>query len=75
MARARALLAAMIAPAIIWNAVRVSLVVGVCLNVINQGPAVWHGGSVDWIKLALNHAVPFLVASYSGAKMALAQGC
>lgn len=70
----RLLVVAMVRPPVVWNALRVSLVVGICLNIINQGPTLWHGGAVDWIKLALNHAVPFLVASYSGAKMLAAEG-
>ena len=69
------LLAAMFSPPVFWNAMRVSLVVGACLNLINQGPSLWHGASPDWFKLALNHVVPFLVASYSAARMATGQGC
>lgn len=74
-AKPRGLLATMFSMPVAGNALRVSLVVGLCLNLINHGPALWHGASLDWLKLALNHVVPFLVASYSGARMALAQGC
>lgn len=74
-AHGRGLLAAMFTSQVAGNALRVSLVVGLCLNLINQGPALWHGASPDWLKLALNHAVPFLVASYSGARMSITQGC
>ncbi len=66
----RSLLGTMARPPVLWNAIRVSLVVGTCLNAINQGASLWHGGPVDWLKLALNYAVPLLVASYSGAKVA-----
>lgn len=64
----RALLGAMIEPQIVRNAIRVSLFVGTCLNVINQGPAIWRGAGVEWGKFMLNFAVPYLVATYSAAK-------
>ena len=70
----RGLVAMMFSKPVAGNALRVSLVVGLCLNLINRGPALWHGASPDWLKLALNHVVPFLVASYSGARMAIAPG-
>ncbi len=54
--------------AVISNALRVSLVVGTCLNAINQGTAIWHGAEVEWGKVLLNYTVPYLVASYSAAK-------
>ncbi|WP_373490442.1 nitrate/nitrite transporter NrtS [Parasphingorhabdus sp.] len=47
---------------------RVAIVVGTCLNIINQGVAIWHGGDIDWSRFLMNYAVPFLVASYSAAK-------
>ncbi|MDE2623638.1 MAG: nitrate/nitrite transporter NrtS [Betaproteobacteria bacterium] len=51
------------------QAIRVSLFVGSCLNAINQGPAIWRGEPVEWGKFALNFLVPFLVSSYSAAKI------
>lgn len=62
------LLATMMARPVVTNAIRVSLVVGTCLNAINQGPDIWRGEALVWDKLLLNYAVPFLVASYSAAK-------
>ena len=62
------LFAIMLSRAVIANAVRVSLVVGICLNLINQGAAIWNGAPVQWGKLLLNFAVPYAVASYSAAK-------
>ncbi len=50
------------------NALRVSVVVGSVLNLINQGPAIWAGGQVSWMHLVLNYLVPYCVASYSAAK-------
>lgn len=61
----------MLTPPVSTNAVRVALVVGTCLNLINQGSAIWHGAPVEWGKFLLNYAVPFLVSSYSGAKARL----
>lgn len=59
---------------VVGNAVRVSFFVGLCLNAINQGHYIWQGGEVDWAKGLLNFGVPYLVASYSGAKALLAKG-
>lgn len=61
----------MLMPPVSTNAVRVALVVGTCLNLINQGSSIWHGAPVEWGKFLLNYAVPFLVSSYSGAKARL----
>ncbi|NCQ22676.1 MAG: hypothetical protein GW768_13820 [Sphingomonadales bacterium] len=54
--------------AVVANASKISLVVGSCLNLINQGEAVWNGSEIDWPRIVLNFAVPYLVASYSAAK-------
>ncbi len=56
------------APSILLGAAKVALVVGVILNSINQGPALWHGAEVSWWHVLLNFAVPFCVSSYSAAK-------
>jgi methyl-accepting chemotaxis protein len=48
----------------------VALIVGTLLNAINQGDAFVNGGRVNWLKVALTHCVPFLVATY-GAWSAL----
>jgi len=44
------------------------IVVGTCLNIVNQEGTIWCGGGIDWSRLMMNYAVPFLVASYSAAK-------
>lgn len=56
---------------VVRNAVQASLFVGVCLNIINQGSVLWHGGDIDWGRGLLNFFVPYLVASYSAAKAQL----
>lgn len=47
------------------TASRVSLVVGTILSTVNQGTVIVHGHAVTatWIRVAVNYAVPFTVAS------------
>lgn len=68
------LITAMLTGPVATNALKVALVVGTCLNAINQGSAIWHGAPVDWPRIALNYLVPYLVSSYSGAKVRTASG-
>jgi hypothetical protein len=53
---------------IMINAFRVSLVVGILLNVINQGTQFINGLDIIWGQVVLNFIVPYCVASYSAAK-------
>jgi len=53
---------------IVRNAVKVSLVVGTVLNLINQGEKVLSAQGVSWFHLVLNYLVPYCVASYAAAK-------
>lgn len=53
---------------IVRGALRVSIVVGTLLNLVNQGEHLYAGGSVSWYHLFLNYLVPYCVASYSAAK-------
>lgn len=55
------------------NALRISLVVGTVLNLINQGAAIFSGSGISWGHLLLNYLVPYCVASYSAAKNALSE--
>jgi len=57
------------APGILWSAVKVSLVVGTALNLVNQGPQILAGQGVQAGRVLLNYLVPFCVAAYSGAKV------
>ena len=68
------LITAMLTGPVATNALKVALVVGSCLNAINQGSASWHGAPVDWPRFALNYLVPFMVSSYSGAKVRASLG-
>lgn len=58
---------------IVSNALRVSLVVGTVLNVINQGGALLAGSGISWPHVLLNYLVPYCVASYSAAKVQLSR--
>lgn len=46
------------------RSLRVALVVGTLLNVINQGDALFGAASVDWLKLLLTFAMPYAVSTY-----------
>lgn len=61
-------LATVTSPRIMVGAGKVALVVGLVLNVINQGPAIWRGADISWWHMVLNFVVPFCVSSYSAAK-------
>lgn len=54
---------------VLINGCKVSIVVGSCLNLVNQGNAIVHLAGVDWVRFGLNFLVPFLVSTYSAARM------
>lgn len=49
-------------------ALRVALVVGTLLNLINQGERLLAGWPPSWFHVALNYLVPFCVSGYSAAR-------
>lgn len=53
---------------IVKNSLRIALVVGTVLNLVNQGSAILAGTGISWMHVALNYLVPYCVASYSAAK-------
>lgn len=53
---------------IAWSALKVSLVVGTVLNVVNNGERLMAHGSVSLWQVAMNFVVPFCVSSYSAAR-------
>ncbi len=59
---------AMASPKIAGNGVRVSLVVGTMLNLLNQGEYLLAGQGLMIGHVLLNYLVPFCVACYSGAR-------
>ncbi len=58
----------MLAPRIVRAALKVSLVVGTVLNLINNGEHLWAHHTVNLWQALLNFAVPFFVSSYSAAR-------
>lgn len=61
-------LALMCSRRIAWSALKVSLVVGTVLNVINNGRQFWEHHPVSLWQVAMNYVVPFCVSSYSAAR-------
>lgn len=59
------------APATRLQAVRVMLVVGPILTVINQGDALLGSAEVNWLKVALTFLVPYCVSTYATVKTLL----
>lgn len=49
----------------------VALVVGVVLNLINQGDALFAGRRLDWLKILLTFAVPYFVSTYGAVSYRL----
>jgi len=58
-------------PPVVKLAIRMSLVVGSLLNVINQGDALFGSRAVDVFKLCLTYLVPYCVATYSATSITL----
>lgn len=53
---------------IAFAALKVSLVVGTVLNLINNGEQLWLHHSLNLWQCALNFLVPYCVSSYSAAR-------
>lgn len=53
---------------IVLAAIRLALVVGTVLNLINQGGRLADGLPLSWFHVGLNYLVPYCVASYSAAR-------
>lgn len=53
---------------VVRGAAQVSLVVGIVLNLVNQGPAFWGSDRISWRQVLLNFAVPFCVSLYSAVR-------
>lgn len=58
-------------PDVLRNALRIAAVVGTLLNLINQGDRLAEPATISWWHVALNYLVPYVVASYSAARMRL----
>ena len=57
------------------TALKIAVVVGIVLNIINQGARLMEGNDVNWVQVILNFLVPYCVASYSGATNQLRKNC
>ena len=53
---------------ILTFALKLSLVVGTVLNLINQGGVLVGDGEFSWVHCGLNYLVPFLVSAFSGGR-------
>lgn len=51
----------------------VALIVSTVLNLINQGDVLWGAASLNWTKLVLTYAVPYLVSTYGAVSFQLAR--
>lgn len=67
-ARAPGVLCLMLKPRIVGSALKVSMVVGTLLNVINNGDHFLMHHTVNLWQAALNFVVPYCVSSYSAAR-------
>lgn len=65
----RSLLQRMMQPQVAKAALRVSLLVGTVLNLVNNGERLWMGHGVNLWQLAMNYIVPFCVSAYSAARI------
>ena len=54
-------------PRIVRGALKVALVVGTVLNVINNGEQLWTHHAVNLWEVAMNFVVPYCVSTYSAA--------
>lgn len=53
---------------IVQAAIKVAIVVGTILNLINQGGRLFDGLPLSWFHVGLNYLVPYCVSSYSAAR-------
>lgn len=58
---------------IVRNALKIALVVGTLLNLINQAEPILENNGINWLEFFLNYLIPYCVASYSAAKNQLTQ--
>lgn len=56
------------------RSLKVAVVVGTLLNLINQGDALLGDAPVNWFKLLLTFAMPYAVSTYGAVAFRLAEG-
>jgi hypothetical protein len=47
--------------------------VGTILNLINQGDAIFGAMTINWTKVVLTYAVPYLVSTYGAVSYAMSR--
>ncbi|MEQ1755908.1 MAG: nitrate/nitrite transporter NrtS [Micropepsaceae bacterium] len=52
-------------PPTLQGSLRIALVVGTILNIINQSDAILAHAHLNWVRCLLTYLVPFAVATYS----------
>jgi hypothetical protein len=57
-----------LSPSIVRNSVKIAIVVGLLLNIINQGGSIWARTDISWPHIFLNFLVPYCVATISAVK-------
>jgi len=50
------------------RALKVAIIIGTILTLINQGDQIWAGNTPPVWKVMLTYLVPYLVSSYAGAQ-------
>jgi hypothetical protein len=58
---------------IVISALKVSLVVGSILNLINHNGLMLGDDSLSWMHVLMNYVVPYCVSSYSAARNEIAK--
>lgn len=53
------------------RSLRVALIVGTVLNLINQGDAILAVASINWLKVVLTYCVPYAVCTYGAVSSQL----
>jgi hypothetical protein len=71
MRRLRLLARLVCAPDIAHSSLRIALVVGTVINVVNQGDRLLGGSAIQLGHFLLNYAIPFCVAAYSALQTRL----
>jgi hypothetical protein len=62
-----ALVKSALSPPILVDSLKTGLLVGLILNLINNGHALFDGTGISWGSVLLNFIVPFCVSAYSRA--------
>jgi len=66
-------LSALMKTQIVISALKVSLVVGTILNLINHNGLILGDGNLSWLHVMMNYIVPYCVSSYSAARNEIAK--